>query len=151
MLHRSSHIGDEYAAAHPDFVRFDLSYEAMEAVIAESFGPARIYVGGDYQVHNATTAIEPGGLRAGVDFISRAEFASRSLRGHWVAGIDLQASRDLSFRVAKSAVAGMELSRTGRRFPALRIVAELFSGPTAAGQFYGNSERYIGLAGYITR
>lgn len=151
MLHRSAHIGDEYAGVHPDFVRFDLSYESIEVILAESFGGARTYLGGDYQIHNRTEPIEPGTLRAGADFISRSEFASRSLRGRWVAGVDFNASRDLAWRVAKSGVAGVELSRAGRRFPSLRIVAELFSGPTTAGQFYGRSERYIGLAGYITR
>jgi hypothetical protein len=151
MFHRSAHIGDEYAAVHPDFTRFDLSYEAIEAVIAESFGAGRIYTGGDYQVHNATTPIEPGTLRAGADFVSRSAFGSGSLRGRWVAGVDFQASRDLSWRVAKSAVAGIQVTRAGTSLPSLRILAELFSGPSNAGQFYGEKERYIGLAGYITR
>ena len=151
MLHRSAHIGDEYADVHPDFVRFDLSYESIEVILAESFGGTRAYLGGDYQIHNRTEPIEPGTLRAGAEFISRSECASRSLRGRWVAGVDLNASRDLAWRVAKSGVAGVELSRAGRRFPSLRIVAELFSGPTTAGQFYGKPETYIGLAGYITR
>jgi len=151
MLHRSAHIGDEYAGVHPDFVRFDLSYESIEVILSESFGGARAYLGGDYQIHNRTEPIEPGTLRAGADFISLSEFASRSLRGRWVAGVDFNASRDLAWRVAKSGVAGVELSRAGRRFPSLRIVAELFSGPTTAGQFYGKPEKYIGLAGYITR
>ena len=151
MLHRSAHIGDEYVAVHPGFERIDLSYESIEAILAESFGPARVYLGGDWQIHNRTFPIEPGTLRAGADFVSRSEFASRSLRGHWVAGVDMHAARDLNWWVAKSGVAGIEISRAGRQFPALRIVAELFSGPTYAGQFYGKSERYIGLAGYITR
>jgi hypothetical protein len=151
MFHRSAHIGDEYAAVHPDFTRFDLSYEAIEAVLAKSFGGARIYGGGDYQVHNATTPIEPGTLRAGTDFVSRSSFGSGSLRGRWVAGVDLQASRDLSWRVAKSGVAGIQITRAGTTLPSLRILAELFSGPSNAGQFYGKKEKYIGLAGYITR
>ena len=151
LFHRSAHIGDEYAAAHPAFTRFDLSYEALEVVLARSFGGSRIYIGGDYQVHNATTPIEPGSLRAGGDLISRSQFGSGSLRGRWVAGVDLQASRDLSWRVAKSGVAGIQVTRAGSRSPSLRILAELFSGPTNAGQFYGKSERYIGLAGYITQ
>lgn len=151
MVHRSAHIGDEYVVVHPDFVRFDLSYESIEAIIAESFGQGRVYLGGDYQIHNKTEPIDPGTLKAGADFISRSEFAARSLRGRWVAGVDFTAARDLAWRVAKSGVAGVEISPAGRRFPSLRIVAELFSGPTAAGQFYGRSERYIGLAGYITK
>lgn len=151
IFHRSAHIGDEYAFANPDFTRFDLSYEALEAVLARSFGAVRVYGGGDYQVHNATTPIEPGTLRAGSDIMSRSEFGSQSLRGRWIAGLDLQASRDLSWRVAKSAVGGIEVRRTGPRSPSMRILIELFSGPTTAGQFYGNSERYIGLAGYITQ
>ncbi len=151
MLHRSAHIGDEYQVVHPDFVRFDLSYESIEAILAEAFGSSRLYLGGDYQIHNRTAPIEPGTLKAGADFLSRSQFGSRSLRGRWVAGVDFTAARDLAWRVAKSGVAGIEVSRAGRQFPSLRIVAELFSGPTAAGQFYGRSERYIGLAGYITR
>lgn len=151
MLHRSAHIGDEYVAVHPGFERIDLSYESIEGILAESFGTTRLYLGGDWQIHNRTFPIDPGTLRAGADFVSRSEFASRSLRGHWVAGIDMHAARDLEWRVAKSGVAGVEISRAGRQFPALRIVAEFFSGPTTAGQFYGKPERYIGLAGYITK
>ncbi len=151
IFHRSAHIGDEYALANPDFTRFDLSYEAIEAVLARSFGAFRLYGGGDYQVHNATTPIEPGTLRAGSDLVSRSEMGSGSLRARWIAGLDLQAARDLSWRVAKSAVGGIEVTRAGTRSPSLRILVELFSGPTTAGQFYGNTERYIGLAGYITQ
>jgi hypothetical protein len=151
IFHRSAHIGDEYALANPDFTRFDLSYEAIEAVIAENLGAFRVYGGGDYQVHNATTPIEPGTLRAGTDVMSRREMGSGTLRTRWIAGLDLQAARDLSWRVAKSAVGGIEVRRASPRSPSLRILLELFSGPTTAGQFYGNSERYIGLAGYITQ
>lgn len=149
MVHRSAHIGDEYLEVHPDFVRFDLSYEAIEAILAQSFGGARVYAGGDYQIHNRTEPIDPGTVKAGADFVSRSQFALRSLRGRWIAGGDFTAARDLSWRVAKSGAAGIEISRASTRLPSLRIVAEVFSGPTTAGQFYGRSERYIGLAGYI--
>jgi hypothetical protein len=151
IFHRSAHIGDEYAVVHPDFVRFDLSYEALEAILAESFGPARFYLGGDYQVHNATAPIEPGTLRGGADFLSRSEFGSGSLRARWVLGADFQASRDLNWSVSKSGVGGIQITRAQSSSPSLRILVELFSGPTAVGQFYGKSERYVGLAGYITQ
>jgi len=151
MVHRSAHVGDEYLEVHPDFVRFDLSYEAIEAILAQSFGGARVYAGGDYQVHNRTEPIDPGTLKGGADFVSRSQFALRSLRGRWIAGVDFTGARDLSWRVAKSGTAGIEISRAATRFPSLRILAEVFSGPTTAGQFYGRSERYIGLAGYITQ
>jgi hypothetical protein len=151
MVHRSAHIGDEYQQVHRDFVRFDLSYEAIEAILARSFGGSRIYAGGDYQIHNKTEPIDPGTLKAGADFVSRSEFGLRSLRGRWIAGVDFTAARDLSWRVGKSGAAGLEISRAATRFPSLRILAELFSGPTTAGQFYGRSEKYVGLAGYITQ
>ena len=151
MVHRSAHIGDEYLKVHPDFVRFDLSYEAIEAILARSFGGGRLYAGGDYQIHNRTEPIDPGTLKAGADFVSRSQFGLRTLRGRWIAGVDFTAARDLSWRVAKSGTAGIDICRAAKRFPSLRILAELFSGPTTAGQFYGRSERYIGLAGYITQ
>ena len=149
IYHRSSHIGDEFVLNNPDFTRFDLTYEAVESILAASFRRARAYLGADYIYDNITTDIEPGVLRAGVDMISESGFATGSMRGRFVAGIDLKASNDLEWRVGKSAVAGVELSRIESRFPSMRILVELFSGPSEAGQFYGRTERYVGIAAYV--
>lgn len=150
VYHRSSHIGDEFVLNNPGFTRFDMTYEAVEAILAASFGAGRAYVGGDYIYHNVTTEIDPGVLRAGADVISESGFTTGSLRARLVGGVDLKASRDLEWSVSKSAVAGFELSRLESRSPSMRILLEFFSGPSQAGQFYGKSERYIGIAGYIT-
>ena len=150
VYHRSSHIGDEFVLNNPGFTRFDMTYEAVEGVTGVTFGGARVYIGGDYIYHNATTRIAPGTLRIGGDLISASGFDSGSLHGRWVAGLDVKASRDLDWRAAKSAVTGFELSRAGSSSPAMRIMIELSSGPSTAGQFYGKSEKYVGLAAYIT-
>ena len=148
--HRSSHIGDEFVLSNPGFTRFDMTYEAVEAIISASFRSARLYLGGDYIYDNITTDIDPGVLRAGADMIQEPGFVKGSLRARMVGGIDLKASNDLEWKAAKSAVAGVELSRIDSRYPSMRILVELFSGPSEAGQFYGDTERYVGIAAYIT-
>lgn len=150
VYHRSAHIGDEIVLHNPGLTRFDLTYEAVEGILAANFGEARVYLGGDYIYHNATTQIKPGALRAGADAILGSAFETRSLRARWVGGVDLDASRDLAWRVAKSAVGGLELSRARASSLSMRILIELFDGPSNAGQFYGTSERYVGIAAYVT-
>ncbi len=150
VYHRSSHVGDEFALNHPAFTRFDMTYEAIEGIFAVSARELRAYVGGDYIYHNVTTPIDAGSIHAGGDVVSSKPFYLRTLRGRMMAGLDLQAARDLKWRVAKSGVAGVELSRAESRTPSMRILMEFFSGPSTAGQFYGRTERYVGLAAYIT-
>ena len=150
IYHRSSHIGDEFVLNNPDFTRFDMTYEAVEGILAAYVGAGRVYVGADYIYDNITTDIDPGALRAGFDITSESGFVAGSLRARLVGGVDLKALNDLEWRVGKSAVAGLELSRIDSRAPSMRILLELFSGPSEAGQFYGKSERYIGIAAYVT-
>lgn len=150
VYHRSSHVGDEFTLNHPDFTRFDLTYEAIEGIFAVSSRAIRAYVGGDYIYHNVTTPIDAGSIHGGVDFVSPKKFLLRTLRGGVVGAIDLQAARDLEWRLAKNAVAGIELSRGESRTASMRILLEFFSGPSTGGQFYGKTERYVGLAAYIT-
>jgi hypothetical protein len=150
VYHRSSHIGDEFTLNNPDFTRLDVTYEALEGIIGASMGPGRVYIGGDYIYHNATTDVDPGTLRIGGDIASRPVVNRATMRGRLIAGLDVEGYRDLDWRAAKSAVAGIELSRLGARSSSMRILLELFSGPSSAGQFYGQTEKYAGLAMYIT-
>ena len=146
----SSHIGDEYKLNNPDFTRFDLTYEALEGIVGATFSSLRVYGGGDYIYHNVTTDIDPGTVRGGADFIAPGSFSIGTLDARFIAGAELKSARDLAWKTAKSAIAGIQLSRSGTRSPSMQIFVELFSGPSNAGQFYRTSERYIGIGGYIT-
>jgi hypothetical protein len=150
VYHRSSHIGDEFVLNNPDFTRIDLTYEAVETILSISLGDARLYAGGDYIYDNVTTDIDPGVFRSGADIVTGSRMLGRSVTARLVGGIDLKAANDLEWTVAKSAVAGVELSRIDSRSPTMRILIELFSGPSEAGQFYRRSERYVGIGAYVT-
>ena len=100
--HKSSHIGDEYQLNNPSFTRFDLTYEAVEGIIAGSFRSLRVYAGGDYIYHNVTTDIDPGTVRGGADFIAPGSFSIGSLDARFIAGAELKSTRDLPGRLQRA-------------------------------------------------
>lgn len=147
LYHQSSHLGDEFLlSAQPQ--RVNLSFEAIEAIIARDFGNLRVYGGGETLFDRDPADLGRYLLHAGLDWRGReTAFRLGGLGGaRWVAGLDVKRWQQNDWAAQISAKAGLEfapLAETGRRWNAL---LEFYDGPSPYGQFYPQDVRYWGIA-----
>jgi hypothetical protein len=150
LYHQSSHLGDEFLLnTQPQ--RVNLSFEAVEAIIARDFGGLRVYGGGEYLIDRDPRDLGAELLHAGFDWRGREPvFRLGDLGGaRWVAGLDVKRWQQNDWATQISAKAGLEFaplddaSRGRRRWTAL---LEYYDGPSPYGQFYPLHVRFWGLA-----
>ena len=148
LYHQSSHLGDEFLlSTQPQ--RVNLSFEAIEAIVAYDFGNLRLYGGGETLFDRDPTDLGKHLLQAGLDWRGR-EIAFRlgDLGGaRWVAGLDVKRWQQNDWAAQISAKAGLEFAPlaegSSRRWNAM---LEFYDGPSPYGQFYPQDVRYWGIA-----
>lgn len=150
LYHQSSHLGDEFLlSTQPQ--RVNLSFEAIETLIARDFGGLRLYGGGEYLFDRDPSDLGEGLLHAGLDWRGQAiAFRLGDLGGaRWMAGLDVKRWQQNDWDTQFSVKAGLEFAplrdagRNGRRWAAL---LEFYDGPVPYGQFYPSDVRYWGAA-----
>lgn len=149
LYHQSSHLGDEFLlSAQPQ--RENLSFEAIEALVAYDFGSLRIYGGGETLFDRDPADLGKTLLHAGLDWRGREiAFSLGDLGGaRWVAGLDVKRWQQNAWAAQVSAKAGLEIaplleSGGSRRWNAL---LEFYDGPSPYGQFYPQDVHYWGVA-----
>ncbi len=150
LYHQSSHLGDEFLlSAQPQ--RVNLSFEAVEAIVAYDFGDLRLYGGGETLFDRDPADLGKSLLHAGLDWRGReTAFRLGDLGGaRWVAGLDVKRWQQNDWAAQISAKVGLEFAplgesgRAGRRWNAL---LEFYDGPSPYGQFYPQDLRYWGIA-----
>lgn len=148
LYHQSSHLGDEFLlSAQPQ--RVNLSFEAIEALVAYDFGNLRVYGGGETLFDRDPADLGKHLLHAGLDWRGReVAFRLGDLGGaRWVAGLDVKRWQQNDWASQISAKAGLEFAPlakgSGRRWNAL---LEYYDGPSPYGQFYPQDVRYWGVA-----
>jgi hypothetical protein len=146
ISHRSSHLGDEFTVA-TDASRLEFGGEALDALVARSIGPVRVYGGGGWIFHSTTDA-EPALLEIGRTDRFVAQLGAD---GAWLvadgagalrAGIDWQAAERANWRGGFSAAVGLRY-RVGDREAG--FAARFHNGLSELGQFFWTPERYFGL------
>lgn len=154
--HQSSHIGDEFIAAHPNFQRVTLSIEEVEAIVSYDYRRwLRLYGGGGYLVHREPSTLGAGQIHWG--FEARAPAMRTQLLVPFldrlivtpVLSADFKSMDQHSWLIDTNVLGGFEWSRTGsqRRF---RIMATYFYGHNPYGQFFINQKiESIGLGAYF--
>jgi hypothetical protein len=150
LYHQSSHLGDEFLlSTQPQ--RVNLSFEAIEAIVAYDFGNLRLYGGGETLFDRDPADLGQSLLHAGLDWRGRdIAFRLGDLGGaRWVAGLDVKRWQQNDWAAQISAKAGLEFAplgesgRAGRHWNAL---LEFYDGPSPYGQFYPQDVRYWGIA-----
>jgi hypothetical protein len=148
LYHQSSHLGDEYLlSTQPQ--RVNLSFEAIEVIIAYDFGNLRLYGGGETLFDRDPADLGQILLHAGLDWRGHeVAFRLGELGGaRWVAGLDMKRWQQNDWASQISAKAGLEFAPlsegSGRRWNAM---LEFYDGPSPYGQFYPQDVRYWGIA-----
>lgn len=148
LYHQSSHLGDEYLlTTNP--ARENLSFEAIELLLAVEFGRWRAYAGGENLVRRDPSALKPGVAHAGAEYRGTAALAriGRLGAGRLVAAADVKLAEQRKWRLAVSLRAGIEFGPlregrgSGRRWSAQ---VHVFDGPAPYGQFYGTDIAAVG-------
>lgn len=144
LYHQSSHLGDELLLRPGVEVRNqDLTFEALELLLAGEAGPLRLYAGGEYLFHRNPAALDAALAHGGAELRPGLHGAVRP-----VAAVDVKVSEQQEWRPAVSVRAGVELvPHRGRQIPprAFDVLLELYDGPSPYGQFVLESVRFAGI------
>ncbi|MEO8196825.1 MAG: DUF1207 domain-containing protein, partial [Thermoanaerobaculia bacterium] len=154
LYHQSSHLGDEFLL-HTQAERVNLSFEAVEALVARDLGSWRIYGGGDYLIDPEPADLASGILHAGAEYRHprRTVSVGRIGRARWVGAADLKSLEEHDWTVAWSLRAGLEFSPVGAPAGTRRswsLLVEAYEGPAPWGQFYQDDVSYLGFGFHLS-
>jgi hypothetical protein len=149
IYHQSSHLGDEFLLnREPE--RLNLSFESLELILSQEWGPLRIYGGGEDFFR-----VEPE------DLPTRLAHAGAELRplvfanSRPFAAIDVKAVDESDdWVMGWSARVGLEIARVPSAGHPPRVVTfrfEYYDGAAPYGQFYREDIRYVGFGFSIDR
>jgi len=141
VLHTSSHVGDEYAERTG---RKRLGYTREEFVFALSWDMSdrwRTYAEGGwaYILRNETVQ-DPGRSQFGLEYENAKSLWKKRLG--WYAALDLSAMEERDWRLDRSFQVGLVLYEGTT---AWRLGLELYDGRAPMGEFYQDTESYLGF------
>lgn len=144
LYHQSSHLGDEFLLnAAPE--RINLSFEALEALMAYDLAPFRVYGGGEVLLHREPADLNRLMAHAGVEYFGAAQARLLpGLRGRPCAGLDLKSYAEHDWSVDRSLKIGMQFDAPHSDHY-LRLMVEGYRGYSPHGQFYSDRISYLGL------
>ena len=149
VFHESSHLGDEYLV-HNHAQRVDLTFQAVELLVADDVSHWRVYGGGAYVFAHSPADIKPGVLHGGLEYRQPRSLLrlGRFATGRFVAGLDAKATQDHKWQVGWSVVTGLELGDplvalgSGRRWS---VLLKAYTGPAPYGEFYRDHVSSVGI------
>lgn len=143
IYHQSSHLGDEFLLRSEDVERQNLSFESVEFLASQEWGPLRAYAGGERIFRR-----EPDHLPSKL-FHGGAELRrGRDGRVQVVSGLDVKTTDLYDWSPAISGRVGLEAIRRGAGGHPARLVTlmiEVYHGPSPYGQFFQDDISYLGL------
>ena len=149
VFHESSHLGDEYLV-HTHAQRVDLTFQAVELLVADDASHWRVYGGGAYVFAHSPADMKPGVLHGGLEYRQPRSLLrlGRFATGRFVAGLDAKAMQDHKWQVGWSVVTGLELGDplvalgSGRRWS---VLLKAYTGPAPYGEFYRDHVSSVGI------
>ena len=150
LHHQSSHLGDEYLLRENP-VRLNVSYDALQLLVARDLGAWRVYGGADCVFVHAPAPLKDGILDGGLEYRRPTPLFRTGTReaARLVAALDVQSWQRGGWVQSWSARAGVEVGPLGPADQGLgrtwSLLLEAFQGPTPFGQFYGETLSYVGL------
>ena len=149
VFHESSHLGDEYLV-HTNAKRVDLTFQAVELLVAEEASRWRVYGGGAYVFAHSPADLKPGVVHGGLEYHQPRALVrlGRFATGRFVAGVDAKAMQEHKWQVGWSVVTGLELGDplvalgSGPRWS---VLLKAYTGPAPYGEFYRDHVSSVGL------
>jgi hypothetical protein len=151
VLHRSSHLGDEFLLRNSSIDRVNLSYEAADVKLSYHLlhgyldppfdRAARVYVGGGHLFDQEPSDLKPWSTQAGLELQSPWTLW-RTVRP--VAAVDVQNYQQNGWRADVSVRAGLAFESLKVLDRKLVLLFEYFSGNSPNGQFSRNRIEYTG-------
>ncbi len=144
LYHQSSHLGDEFLLnAAPE--RINLSFEALEALVAYDLEPFRVYGGGEVLLNREPENLDRLMAHAGIEYFgAEPSRLLPGLRGRPFAGLDLKSYGEHDWSVGRSLKVGMQFDAPHSDHY-LRLMVEGYRGHSPHGQFYSDRVSYLGL------
>jgi hypothetical protein len=139
VYHQSSHLGDELILGGNAPPRVDLSFEAIDFLVAWQRSGWRLYGGASRVVRSRTDSYEGSGLHYGFDYVSAPVLFGQRL----TAGLDVKWLEQARAHSGVSAKAGVRLGPSSVQ-RGITLLVEVYDGFAPFGQFFVEEFRYRG-------
>ena len=143
IFHQSSHLGDEIILNGSAPQRIDLSYEAVDLVVAKQIDNWRPYGGGSYVLRTSMDHLKKTGVQAGVDYAGDRPVIAG---GRLVGGVDMKWQEETDWRAGTSAKIGLEFGRPRPERRGITVFLEAYDGPAPFGQYFRHNITYQGVS-----
>ena len=148
IFHQSSHLGDELLLRKTRPNRINLSYEGLDAKLSYDLPLGlRAYAGGGYLIDVDPANLGRGLAQAGAEFKSPWILWQGRLRP--IAGIDLQSREENNWHTDFSLRAGLQFENVSLLSRNMQILVEYFNGRSFEGQFFRESDEYLGIGAHF--
>jgi hypothetical protein len=141
LYHQSSHLGDELILGGNAPRRVELSFEAVDLLVAWERSGWRLYGGGGIVFRSSTEAYDGGSLHAGFDYVSGPVLFGQRL----TAGVDVKWLEPADWRSGVSAKAGVKFGRQTLERRGVSLLFAYYDGFAPFGQFFVEDLKYRGL------
>ena len=145
FFHQSSHIGDEFLLANPDFERVNYSFEAIDAILSRHLcdGALRFYGGGRFRFDLDPVDLEHWSGQYGVEWQSRRTYVDDLIRP--IAALDVQHHEQNDWEADLSMRAGVQIETPNLNGHTMQVLGEYYNGHSPHGQFYDDRVQYVGV------
>jgi hypothetical protein len=141
IYHQSSHLGDELILGGNAPRRVDLSFEALDLLVAWERAGLRLYGGGSHTVSTSTDMYKGGGVHIGADYVSAPVLLGQRL----TAGLDVKWLEPADWHSGVSAKAGIKLGGPAPERGGVTLLVEAYEGFAPFGQFLVEDFSYRGV------
>ena len=138
--HQSSHLGDELILGGNAPHRINLSFQAVDALVAWEYGGWRVYGGGSHVLSSSTDLYKGNGAQLGFDFVGSTSFYGMRPTG----GVDVKWLEAADWHSGVSAKVGVMLGRFSPDRRGFTIFLEAYDGFAPFGQFFAEDVKYYG-------
>jgi hypothetical protein len=143
VYHQSSHLGDELILGGNAPPRINLSFQAVDLLVAWEYEGLRLYGGGSHVIASSTDLYRGNGGQAGFDYVSSSSILPYT---RLTGGVDVKWLEATDWRKGASVKAGVMLGRFTPDRRGFTVLAEYYDGFAPFGQFFMEDLRYYGVA-----
>jgi hypothetical protein len=140
--HQSSHLGDELILGGNAPGRINLSFQAVDALVAWQYGGWRVYGGASHVLSSSTDLYKGNGTQLGFDFVGSTSFYGMRPTG----GIDVKWLEAADWRSGVNAKLGVMVGRFSPDRRGLTLFLEAYDGFAPFGQFFVEDVKYYGVS-----